>query len=149
MAPLLPVSIIFLLDAVDRTAQEGPLSIVGAAMLAFYILAFVEFFTILFGGLALALLWKRIPFNLLICALAGGLVAALPFLIYGLISSITVPLDYDAWVGGHQTVVHGIKTAYGRREDFLWIVEVFGLGMIGGGFFWWLCRPKRPSELNG
>jgi len=148
IAPLLPVGILFLLDAVDRAAQFGALYVVGAAMLAFYILAFVEFFTILFGGLTLALLWKRIPFNLLICALVGGFVAALPFLIDGLISLTTVPLDYDAWDDSHQTVVHGVKTAYGHWQDFIWISEVFGLGMIGGGFFWWLCRSKHSTEAG-
>jgi hypothetical protein len=146
VAPLLPVGILFLLDAVDRTVQFGAPYIVGAAMLAFYILVFVEFFTILFGSITLALIWKRIPFNLLICMLVGGLIAALPFLLYGLISMATVPLDYDAWDDGHQTVVHGVKTAYGHWRDFVWISEVFGLGMIGGGFFWWLCRPKQSPE---
>jgi hypothetical protein len=144
LAPLFPVAILFIMDAGDRTLQQGPLAIVGAAMLAFYILVFVEFFTILFGGMALALLWRRVPFNLFLCAFIGGLVAALPFLIYWLMPSFQEPFDYNAWVDGQPTVVDGVKTAYGRLRDFISIIEVFALGLIGGAFFWWLCRPKRP-----
>jgi hypothetical protein len=146
VAPLLPVGILFLLDAVDRAIQFGALYIVGAAMLAFYTLVVVEVFSMVLGGAALAILWGRIPFNLFVCALIGGLVAALPFLIFGLISDGQASVNYDAWVDGRATVIDGVKTSYGRWRDFLADLQIFVLGLIGGGFFWWLCRPKKSAE---
>jgi len=145
-APLLPVGILFALDAYSRTMQEGPLAIVGAAMLAVYILVIVEVFSIALGSLAISLLWQRVPFNILICGIAGGLVAALPFLVLGLVFAGGEPTNYDAWVDGQATVVNGVKTSYGRWRDFVDILQIFGLGVIGGVFFWWLCRAKKPIE---
>jgi hypothetical protein len=148
LAPLLPVGIVLLLDAVDRAVQFGALYIVGAAMLAGYMLIVVELFSLVLGGAILAALWKRIPLNVLWCALLGGLVAALPFVIFGLISASQEPINYDAWTNGRATVMHGVKTPYGRWQDFLAILQIFCLGTIGGGFFWWLCRPKKSVELE-
>jgi hypothetical protein len=148
IAPLLPVGVIFALDAFSRAQQDGPLAIVGAVMLAVYVLVVVEIFAVALGGLAIALLWRRIPFNLLICALTGGLVAALPFLIFGLISVFGEPINYDAWVDGRATVVDGVKTAYGRWQDLLAVLQIFGLGALGGAFFWRLCRPKKSETAT-
>ena len=146
VAPLLPVGIVFVLDATDRTLQFGPLAILGAALLSFYMLVIVELVAVTLGGLVLALLWKRVPFNVLICALAGGLVVSLPFLVWNLLFSIDGSLNYDAWVDGRATVVDGVKTSYGRWQDFQFLLQIFALGVVGGGFFWWLCRPTRPAE---
>lgn len=147
-APLLPVGILFVLDAFGRAQQEGPLAIVGAAMLAFYMLIVVEFFAITLGGLAISLLWGRVPFNIFICMAAGGLVAALPFLLFDLVSAAGEPINYDAWVDGRATVVDGVKTAYGRWRDWLALLQIFGLGVVGGAFFWWLCRSKRHVDAT-
>ena len=146
LAPLLPVGILFLLDAVDRAIQFGALAIVGAAMLAVYMLVVVEIFSLVLGGAALATLWGRIPFKIYVCVLTGGLIAALPFVVFGLISAAQEPINYDAWVDGRATVINGVKTSDGHWQDFLAILWIFGLGMIGGWFFWWLCRPKRSVE---
>jgi hypothetical protein len=148
IAPLLPVGILFALDGFSRAQQDGPLAIVGAAMLAVYMLVIVEILSITLGSLAISLLWGRIPFNIVVCVIAGGLVAALPFLVFGLIFAAGEPINYDAWVDGQATVVNGVKTAYGRWRDFLAILQIFGLGMIGGGFFWWLCRPKKSADIE-
>jgi len=147
-APLLPVGILFAFDAFSRAQSNGLLAIIGAAMLAFYTLVMVEVFAIVLGGIALAVLWRRIPFNIWICVIAGGLIAALPFLIFGLISAFEEPINYNAWVDGQATVVNGVKTAYGRWQDFLAILEIFGLGAISGAFFWWMCRPKRSAKAQ-
>ena len=64
VAPLLPVGILFLVDAIDRAVQFGALYIFGAAMLAFYMLIVAEVFSMVLGGAALVVLWGRMPFNL-------------------------------------------------------------------------------------
>jgi hypothetical protein len=145
-APLLPVGVLFVLDAVDRAVHFGAPAIVGAAMLAIYTLIVVEFFSLTLGGITLAALWRRVPLNVLLCSLIGGVVAVLPFLIFGLFSAAQEPMNYDAWVDGQATVVNGVKTSYGRWQDFLALLEIFGLGVLGGGFFWWRCRPTRAQE---
>jgi hypothetical protein len=146
VAPLLPVGIIFLMDAVDRAIQFGPLYVVGAAMLAVYVMVVVEVLSAIVGGLVLAVLWRRIPFNVFLCALIGGFVAALPFVIIDLISNWQEPINYNASVDGRATVINGVETAYGQWRDVLAMLQIFGLGVIGGGFFWWLCRPKKPAD---
>lgn len=148
IAPLLPVGILFLLDAIDRAIHIGLLAIVGAAMLALYMLIVVEVFAVVLGGAALAALWKRIPLNPIICAIIGGLVASLPFLVFGLVSALQEPIHYDAWIDGKATVVSGVKTSFGHWQDFLAILQIFGLGAIGGAFFWWLCRSPEPADLE-
>ena len=62
-APLVPAALLFILDASDRVMQSGPLAIVGAAMLSFYILVVMEVASIAIGGPILALFWKRTSFN--------------------------------------------------------------------------------------
>lgn len=148
LAPLLPVGILFLLDAIDRAVQFGVLHIVGAAMLAVYMLVVAEVFSVVLGGAALAALWGRIPFNVFVCALIGGVVAALPFVVFGLIPEGHDPINYDAWVDGRPTVINGVKTSYGQWRDVLSILQIFALGAIGGGFYWWLCRPKKSVEAK-
>ena len=73
----------------------------------------------------------------------GGLVAVLPFLLFGLIPNAQEPINFDAWVDGRATVVNGVKTAYGQWRDFVALLQISGLGLVGGAFFWWLCRPKK------
>lgn len=148
VAPLLPVGILFLLDAVDRAVQFGPIYIAGAAMLAVYTLIVVEFFSVVLGGAALAALWGRIPFNVILCVLIGGLVAALPFVMFGIFSGGQEPINYDAWVDGQATVINGVKTPYGQWRDVLANLQIFALGAVGGGFFWWLCRPRKAAETE-
>lgn len=146
IAPVLPIGILFLLDAADRAIHYGALALVGAAMLAFYMLIVAEIFSIAIGGIALAVLWQRIPFNVFLCTAIGGLVAALPLLLFCLISAAQEPINYDAWVDNRATVVNGVKTSYGRWRDFLALLQIFGFGMLGGGFFWWLCRSKARAQ---
>jgi hypothetical protein len=62
----------FFLDATARAILHGPLAIVGAAMLAGYVLVVMEVFAAVVGGAVLALVWERIPFHVLIFSVLGG-----------------------------------------------------------------------------
>ena len=143
-APLLPAAVIFVLDAWDRTLQLGPLAIFGAALLSIYILAVMEVATLVIGGALLTAIWQRVPFHVLIFSVLGGLIACLPVLLL-----LALPAgNFNAWSDGHQTVIAGQKTAYGHSEDLKTLATVFGFGVLGGGFFWWLCRGKMSGEAD-
>ena len=140
-APLVPVALLFILDASDRVMQSGPLAIVGSAMLSFYILVVMEVASIAIGGPILALLWKKTSFNVLLTSVLGGGIALLPVLALLLLPSG----NYDAWIDGERTVIEGQKTAYGQWRDLQVLALVFAFGSIGGASFWWFGRPKADE----
>jgi len=138
-APLVPVAIVFLLDAYDRVLQLGPLAVFGAAILAFYILIVMEFVSLLVGGLILKFLWNRMSFNLWFTSLLGGLIAILP-----LVGMLVLPNpDYNAWVDGKPTVISGQTTSHGHSRNAETLAVVFAFGALGGASFWWFGRPRQ------
>jgi hypothetical protein len=145
-APLVPVAILFLLDAIDRATLFGPASIAGAALLAILMLVVVEAFTLAIGGLLLRVLWQRVPFSLPLCMLLGGIVATLPVLLLVGASMLSDGGNYSAWSDGKATVLNGTTTAYGYWQDLVTLFWSFLLGTIGGSTFWWLCRTRRSAE---
>jgi hypothetical protein len=147
-APLMPVAILFLLDATDRALQFGPVALAGAALLAVLIFVVVEAFTLVFGGLMLRVLWGRVPFSLPLCMLFGGIVALLPMLLLDAASIYSNSGNVNAWSDNHPTVIDGVTTAYGYWEDLVGLFWSCLLGTIGGSTFWWLCRSKRLTEVE-
>lgn len=138
-APLVPAALLFAWDAALRTMHHGPLAIVGAALLSVYVLAVMETVSLLVGGAILALIWKRVSFNVLFTSALGGLIAILPLL--ALLALPIVP-GLNAWSDGKPTVVDGHKTEYGRWRDIQTLATVFAFGMVGGASFWWFGKPR-------
>ena len=121
--------------------QFGPLDIVGAAMFAVYVLAVMEIFSLVVGGLILEVLWRRTSFNIVLTTLLGGFIAILPVLALLLQPSG----NYSAWVDGEPTVIGGLKTSFGYWQDLNMLVTVLVFGAIGGASVWWFGKPKAPE----
>ncbi|HTO80976.1 MAG TPA: hypothetical protein VMQ73_02025 [Methylomirabilota bacterium] len=100
--------------------------------------------TMLLGIPAYFLLRPRLRPRLITIALCGGIIAAVPWLVVGLL----LPNPSYADIDGCRTVVAGHTTWCGYWEDLKFIAFVFGLGTIGGVVFW-ICAVWRDADLIG
>jgi len=150
VAPLPSVLFLFMLDAGDRVFTYGREAIVGAALLSAYTFVVAEALSLIFGSIALGLLWYRVRPTLPICLAVGGIVAALPVAVAILLLSVDLGSNgtYSASLDGRPTVIANTKTAYGYWRDFVTLVQLFALGAIGGATFWLICRPKRNVAVD-
>ena len=146
VAPIAPVIVIFVLDAIDRASTSGIASVSGAALLAGYMLIVAEMLAFVFGGLALVVLWHRTRVSLPISMLVGAIVAAGPIaLVVALMSIAPSSGTYNASYNGRPTVVDNQKTPYGLWRDAVSFAYLFGLGALGGSAFWVICRTEESE----
>ncbi|HYD45892.1 MAG TPA: hypothetical protein VEA79_11575 [Phenylobacterium sp.] len=98
--------------------------------------------TLLLGLPAYLILRSRLRPSAWICALAGAVVAATPFLSLSLLSTP----DF-AYAGGHVTVMNGQITFWGyvQRARFIGLIGLFGA--LAGLVFWLIAAAgfKHPS----
>lgn len=87
---------------------------------------------ILFGLPLFFVLRDRVRPRFWIMTLAGGAVAAAPWLLLMLFA----PQPDQAQIGSHITVLDGRMTWWGWIESAAMIGQVFGLGAMGGVVFW-------------
>lgn len=89
--------------------------------------------TTVFIGIPTYLVLRRyfLP-TILNCALAGALVAALPWMVLTLLPTSA---DQET-IGDRPTVIDGITTAYGWLVRAETIAQIAAFGLIGGLVFW-------------
>lgn len=140
-APLLPAAIVSTYTLFDGIPNGSYLkTVVLFALFGGYPAALV------FGVPALLILRRWLEPKFLYIVVAGGLVAAAPWLLLVLFGSNP---DF-ASIGTHVTVQGGQKTAWGWIEGFKMVGGVFLLGLVGGVAFWLLavCRFRSIDLLS-
>jgi hypothetical protein len=98
---------------------------------------------LLFGIPAYLVLKKVLLPRLLWCALAGAIIAALPWLLLGL-----NPSADQASVGGRATVINGDYTAFGWQQFAQSILVIAAGGAAGGAIFWLIAAAKWPLRRS-
>jgi len=103
--------------------------------------------TIIFGVPTLLILRRRLKPRFVYVVLAGGCVAAAPWLLLVLFGSN----PDTASIGTHVTVQAGQKTLWGWIEGGRMVGGVFLLGLIGGVAFWLVavCRFRADAPRAG
>jgi hypothetical protein len=96
---------------------------------------------LIFGVPAYFALRRHFAPKPLTCAATGAIVAALPWLVLGLISSP----DY-ASSGGHVTHRNGAMTLRGWFELLKFVGLIGAMGIIGGWVFWAIAAAGGPLE---
>jgi hypothetical protein len=100
--------------------------------------------TAVLGVPAYMLLKRRARARIINCAVAGAIVAALPWFLLGLVSQPDA-----ASMNGRPTVIDGKMTAYGWLEFGEFLLIVAFAGAIGGAIFWFIALGKwRRPILN-
>ncbi|WJY18543.1 hypothetical protein QQS45_13160 [Alteriqipengyuania flavescens] len=94
--------------------------------------AFAYVLTLTLGVPALLLLYRRVRFNAVNCALTGAAIAALPWIILSMFG----PAADTARVGGRATVLNGVRTAYGHWLELQFIGIIAIVGGVAGFLFW-------------
>ena len=95
---------------------------------------------IFLGGPAYLVLRQRIRPSALACALAGGMVAAIPWLAIGVFGG-----PDQASVDDKLTVSNGVLTVFGWLELLRFVSVTFVLGAVGG-FVFWAIAGSVPSR---
>lgn len=93
---------------------------------------------------AFLVLKKMLRPTALNCALAGAMIAAIPWFLLGL-----YPLTESASIGNQPTVIDGEYTSFGWLSlfrDFLLPIAV--AGALGGAIFWLIAATKLPHKSN-
>ena len=101
--------------------------------------------TIIFGVPALLILRRRLKPRFVYVALAGGFVAAAPWLLLVLFG----PNPDAASTGTQVTVQAGHKTLWGWIEDLRMVGGIFLLGLIGGVAFWLVAVCRFRTDARG
>jgi hypothetical protein len=99
---------------------------------------------ILFGLPLFFVLRNRVRPRLWVITLAGGAVAAMPWLLLVLLA----PRPDQAQIGSHITVLDGRPTLWGWIESVAMVGQVFGLGAIGGVAFWLVAVASAPVKSS-
>lgn len=100
--------------------------------------------TLVFGLPAFLILRSRLQPRFLYVTFAGGLVAAIPWLLLVLFGS-----NPDmAMIGEHVTVRDGVKTAWGWIEGLKMVGGVFLWGLVGGSVFWFAAVWRPPIRTQ-
>ena len=136
VAPLAPSA----LAAVSTLADGGPNGGYGQ-WLALFALVGGYPATLVFGIPAYFVLSRFLRPRLIYVVLAGGVVAAAPFVLVMLFGGVA---DY-ASVGEHVTAQRGVRTFWGWIEMLKAVGLAFGLGLVGGLAFWMAAvfSPRR------
>ena len=100
---------------------------------------------IIFGVPAFLFLRRRLKPRFVYVVLAGGFVAAAPWLLLVLLG----PNPDTASIGTHLTVQAGHKTLWGWIEDLRMVGGVFLLGLIGGVAFWLVAVCRFHTDARG
>lgn len=106
---------------VDRVWRTFPFYFVFGALPA----------TLIFGVPAFFVLKSRVKATPLNCALVGAAIAALPWLVLGLLISPNY-----AYSNGHVTHDHGVITWLGFLDLSAGVAELAALGLLAGFVFW-------------
>lgn len=85
---------------------------------------------------------NRVRPRLWVMTLAGGVIAAAPWLLLVLFA----PQPEQARIGAHVTVLDGSVTLWGWIERAAMIGQIFGLGAIGGVVFWMVAVASPPKS---
>lgn len=96
--------------------------------------------TLIFGLPAFLILRSRLEPRFLYVTIAGGLVAAIPWLLLVLFGSN----PDTAMIGEHVTVRDGMKTTWGWIEGLKLVGGVFLWGLVGGIAFWFAAVWRNP-----
>ena len=118
----------------DRVLRSWPLYVIVGAIPA----------TVILGIPAFLLLKKLVRPTILWCALAGGVVAALPWFLF---MSLGGGAD-QASINGHVTQVHGHYTAWGWLYFAQFLGLVFVAGAVGGILFWAIAAATWPRRRS-
>jgi hypothetical protein len=101
--------------------------------------------TLLFGVPAFLTLRRKLPSTALSCLLIGAAVAAVPWLLLGLLG----PAGGDAAIDGRAIRIDGRTTLWGWLVWARLVAVIAGAGAVGGAVFWLVGAarvPQRPSQ---
>jgi len=96
---------------------------------------------LIFGVPAYLALRKNVRATVLNCALAGAIIAAIPWLLFGL-----APGADQAWTDNHPTIINGHYTLYGWIEFAQFLLTIAAGGAAGGAIFWLIAAAKLPKR---
>lgn len=88
------------------------------------------------------ILRSRLGLRFIHVTIAGGIIAAVPWLLLGLFG----PNPEMATSGEHVSVVGGAKTIFGWLEWMRLVSVTFLLGLVGGAAFWFVAMWRPPSS---
>jgi hypothetical protein len=89
--------------------------------------------TLIFGVPIYFLLRKRVRPSAVNCMLAGGVAAALPWVVLFI---LPLPAQSGAIDGGHVTILDGHRTIAGWLYAGQAVAAIGGLGLLAGFVFW-------------
>ena len=132
-----------LLMAIAMPAYDGMESNLERIWLTAKIYALVGAYptALLLGIPAYFLLRKRLKPTWVNCALVGGAVAALPWLLL-----TALPTADHSSVGGRATIIDGHTTSYGWLVNLQSVGTIAVFGAIAGGVFWLTTMGGRGSN---